>query len=57
MLARVPAVRCHVDAAARRDFVVDHDNFLVMAAAHRMRCIKFELDLLVHRPFRNINEG
>ena len=55
MLSCVPTVCGHVDAAAGRHFIIDHDNLLVVAAPNRVRAVQLQLDLFVHCPFGDIN--
>ena len=57
MFGGIPAVCGHVDATARGHLVVNDDDFLVVAASHRMRTVEFELDLLVHCPFGDIHHS
>src|SRR5690606_29256344 len=50
MLAAVPSPCRHVDAAAKGDAIVDHDDFLVMRRGKRMGAIQLEGNALVPFP-------
>ena len=54
MVARIPAPVGHVDAAAHRQLVVDHDDLLMMAAADRVDAVELEVDPLVRQPAQQI---
>jgi hypothetical protein len=53
MLAGIPAVGRHVDAAAEGERVVDHDDLLVVRCAGGMRAVELELDPLVRHPVQD----
>jgi hypothetical protein len=51
MFGRIPAP-CQIDPAAHGKAIVDHNNFLVVAASGRMRAIKLESRSRASRPTR-----
>ncbi len=55
VFARVPAVGGHVDAAAHRQRIVQHHDFLVVAAPDRMRGVEFEMDAAMRRPAQQVD--
>ncbi len=50
MVARVPPVSRQIDAAAKRQLIVNHDDLLVMARADWMVIIESEADPAWHTP-------
>ena len=50
VLARVPAVAGHVDAAAEGEAVVDHDDLLVVRGGRRMGAVEPGVDARVPHP-------
>src|SRR6185436_13491204 len=51
---RIPAPVGHVDPAAYREGIVDHDDLLVVAAPDRVDAVELEVDPLVRQPAHQI---
>ena len=53
MMPRVPAIAGHVDAAAKGEAVVDHDDLLVVRGAEGMGAVEADMDARMQRPARH----
>ena len=54
MVAGVPPLVRHVDAAAHSEFLVENGNLLVVRTAERVRVVQFEMDAAVSKPAEQI---
>ena len=53
VIARIPAVGRHVDAAAEGQLVVDHHDLLVVRGTRRMGAVELEMDAPARHPVEN----
>ncbi len=57
MLARIPALAGHVDAAAKGKLVVDDDDLLVVRGGDGVMAVQLGVDALVRHPLHDGEEG
>lgn len=57
VIGGVPAVDGHVDTAAERERVVDHDNLLVMSGPDRVSSVDLEMQPAIRHPVHHEHRG